>query len=184
MATKNSLNFSHSKTKLNPMKRRDFIRTTAAGTAFVATSGWLAASKANAASLQTIKYCYQSEREIPVAYKVDVVVIGGSSAAVAAAVTAAQKGASVWLTGLAPSACSSFSQRAKLSASSRLVSMRSNSGRAPPVRYKVTDLSASPRAVVCSNSGRIAPAKPATTVVNSPTTLSKLAARPLTRRSA
>lgn len=84
------------------MKRRDFIRTTAAGTAFVATSGWWAASKAGAANLQTIKYCYQSEREIPVAYKVDVVVIGGSSAAVAAAVSAARKGASVFLAAQEP----------------------------------------------------------------------------------
>lgn len=84
------------------MKRRDFIRTTAAGAAFVATSGWWAASKASAANLQTVKYCYQSEREIPVAYKVDVVVIGGSSAAVAAAVSAARKGASVFLAAQEP----------------------------------------------------------------------------------
>lgn len=40
------------------MKRRDFLRTTAAGTAFVATSGWWAVNKANAASLQHIKYCF------------------------------------------------------------------------------------------------------------------------------
>lgn len=84
------------------MKRRDFIRTTAAGTAFIATSGWWAAGKANAASLENIKYCFQSEREIPVAYKVDVVVIGGSSAGVAAAVTAAKKGSSVFLAAQEP----------------------------------------------------------------------------------
>lgn len=84
------------------MKRRDFLRTTAAGTAFVATSGWWAVNKANATSLQHIKYCFQSEREIPVAYKVDVVVIGGSTAGVAAAVTAAKKGASVFLAAQEP----------------------------------------------------------------------------------
>ena len=84
------------------MKRRDFIRTTAAGTAFIATSGWWAAGTANAASLQNIKYCYQSEREIPVAYKVDVVVVGGSSAGVAAAITAAQRGTTVFLAAQEP----------------------------------------------------------------------------------
>ena len=84
------------------MKRRDFLRTTAAGTAFVATSGWWAIGKANAANLQNIRYCYQSEREIPVAYKVDVVVVGGSTAGVGAAVAAAQKGASVFLAAQEP----------------------------------------------------------------------------------
>jgi len=84
------------------MKRRDFLRTTAAGTAFVATSGWWVVGKANAANLQDIRYCYQSGREIPVAYKVDVVVVGGSTAGVAAAVAAARKGASVFLAAQEP----------------------------------------------------------------------------------
>ncbi|MBW8333575.1 MAG: FAD-dependent oxidoreductase [Prolixibacteraceae bacterium] len=84
------------------MKRRDFLRTTAAGTAFVATSGWWSVNKATAASLQHIKYCFQSEREIPVAYKVDIVIVGGSSAGVAAAVTAAKNGASVFLAAQEP----------------------------------------------------------------------------------
>lgn len=43
------------------------------------------------------KFCYQSERKIPVAYNVDVVVVGGSTAAIAAAVSAAQNGAKVFL---------------------------------------------------------------------------------------
>ena len=84
------------------MKRRDFLRTTAAGTAFVATSGLWAASKAGAANLQNIRYCFQSEREIPVAYKVDIVVVGGSTAGVAAAVAASKKGASVFLAAQEP----------------------------------------------------------------------------------
>jgi flavin-dependent dehydrogenase len=84
------------------MKRRDFIRTTAAGTAFVATSGWLAVNKVQGASLPNLKYCFQSEREIPVAYQVDVVVVGGSSAGVAAAVAASRKGASVFLAAQEP----------------------------------------------------------------------------------
>jgi len=84
------------------MKRRDFLRTTAAGTAFVATSGLWGIQQAKAANLQNIKYCFQSEREIPIVYKVDVVVIGGSTSGVAAAVTAAKKGASVFLAAQEP----------------------------------------------------------------------------------
>jgi len=84
------------------MKRRDFLRTTAAGTAFFASSGWWAVQRVNATNLQHIKYCFQSEREIPVAYKVDVVVVGGSAAGVAAAVSASKKGASVFLAAQEP----------------------------------------------------------------------------------
>jgi len=84
------------------MKRRDFLRTTAAGTAFVATSGLWGIQQAKAANLQNIKYCFQSEREIPIAYKVDVVVIGGSTSGVAAAVAASKKGASVFLAAQEP----------------------------------------------------------------------------------
>ena len=84
------------------MKRRDFLRTTAAGTAFVATSGLWGIRQAQAINLQNLKYCFQSERTIPVAYKVDVIVVGGSTAGVAAAVAASQKGASVFLAAQEP----------------------------------------------------------------------------------
>ncbi len=84
------------------MKRRDFLRTTAAGTAFVATSGLWGIQQVKASNLQNIKYCFQSEREIPIAYKVDVVVIGGSTSGVAAAVGASKKGASVFLAAQEP----------------------------------------------------------------------------------
>ena len=42
-------------------------------------------------------YAMESRRDIPVAYDVDVVVVGGSSAGVAAAVAAAQTGAKVFV---------------------------------------------------------------------------------------
>lgn len=84
------------------MKRRDFIRTTAAGTAFLATSGWWSADKAQARNLQDMKYCFQSEREIPVAYQVDLVVVGGSTTGVAAAIAASEKGATVFLAAQEP----------------------------------------------------------------------------------
>ncbi len=76
------------------MKRRNFIKTTAAGSAMVLTSG---AWAFNSISSNTQKFGFQSEREIPVAYNVDVVVIGGSTAGVAAAVEASREGASVFL---------------------------------------------------------------------------------------
>lgn len=84
------------------MKRRDFLRTTAAGTAMVATSGWWNIRQANATTLQNIKYCFQSEREIPIAYRVDVLVVGGSVPGVAAAVAAARQGAKVFLVAQEP----------------------------------------------------------------------------------
>ncbi len=76
------------------MKRRNFIKTTAAGSAMVLTSGvWAFSPKSS--NIQ--KFGLQSEREIPVAYNVDVVVVGGSTAGVAAAVEASREGASVFL---------------------------------------------------------------------------------------
>ncbi len=84
------------------MKRRQFIKTSSAGTAFLATSGIWGLNKTFAANPENIKYCFQSEREIPVAYQVDVVVIGGSTAGVAAAVSASDTGASVFLAAQEP----------------------------------------------------------------------------------
>ena len=53
------------------------------------TNGKLASSKETEV--------YESAREIPVAYQVDVVVVGGSTHAVAAATSAAEQGATVFL---------------------------------------------------------------------------------------
>ncbi|MFW6277408.1 MAG: FAD-dependent oxidoreductase, partial [Prolixibacteraceae bacterium] len=83
------------------MKRRNFIKTTAAGSAFLLTSGAYALNRsANPATNK--KFCYQSARKIPVAYEVDVVVIGGSLAGVAAAVQASRAGARVFLAAQEP----------------------------------------------------------------------------------
>lgn len=81
------------------MKRRNFIRTTAAGSAFMLTSGVYAFDQNN---IEKQKFCYQSKRNIPVAYDVDVVVVGGSTAGVAAAVEASRAGARVFLIALEP----------------------------------------------------------------------------------
>lgn len=76
------------------MKRRNFIRTTAAGSALLFTPG---AFTFGNTLIEDKKFCYQSARKIPVAYNVDVLVIGGSLAAVAAAVEAKKSGANVFL---------------------------------------------------------------------------------------
>ena len=82
------------------MKRRDFISRSAAGTAFLGLGGLKAFSSLSSAKTQS--FCYQSERKLPVAYQVDVVVIGGSTAGIAAAVKAAQNGAKVFLAAQEP----------------------------------------------------------------------------------
>lgn len=82
------------------MKRRNFIKTTAAGSAFILTSGGYAFG--NSEIQNRPKYGFQSERKIPIAYNVDVVVIGGSTAGVAAAVEASRAGAKVFLAAQEP----------------------------------------------------------------------------------
>jgi len=81
------------------MRRRNFIKTTAAGSAFLMTSG---AYAFNSNIQDKNQYCFQSERKIPVAYNVDVVVVGGSTAAVSAAVEASRAGASIFLVAQEP----------------------------------------------------------------------------------
>ena len=81
------------------MKRRNFIKTSAAGSAFLLASG---AYAFNNPLSEKKEFGYQSERKIPVAYDVDVVVIGGSLAGVAAAVNASRAGAKVFLAAQEP----------------------------------------------------------------------------------
>ena len=81
------------------MKRRNFIKTTAAGSAILLSSGAYAFSSS---ASNTKKFARQSKRKIPIAYDVDVVVIGGSTAGVAAAVEASRAGASVFLAAQEP----------------------------------------------------------------------------------
>jgi NADPH-dependent 2,4-dienoyl-CoA reductase/sulfur reductase-like enzyme len=80
------------------MKRREFVKTTVAGSAFLLTSGNWAYNKLIAER----DFCYQSSRKIPIAYNVDVVVIGGSLAGVAAAVEASRAGTRVFLAAQEP----------------------------------------------------------------------------------
>lgn len=78
------------------MKRRSFIQTTSAGSAgLLLLPGLRFFGNDNPSA--TVASCFQSERKIPVAYNADIVVVGGSSAAVAAAVSATKAGAKVIL---------------------------------------------------------------------------------------
>lgn len=82
--------------------RRDFLKVTAAGSA-LASLGHVADAKA--AVQQVVpneQYCYEAQRKIPVIAEVDIVVAGGSSRAIAAAVTAARMGSRVYLIGSMP----------------------------------------------------------------------------------
>ncbi|MGE5426704.1 MAG: FAD-dependent oxidoreductase, partial [Methylococcaceae bacterium] len=80
------------------MERRHFLKTTAAGSGFLATSGLWNLNKAFAANPYNVTWCFQSQRDIPIAYEVDVLIVGGSTAGVAAAVAASKQGAKVFLT--------------------------------------------------------------------------------------
>lgn len=83
------------------MKRRNFIKTSAAGSAFLFTKGAFAFHSPETRSAE-FEHCNQSKRSIPVAYEVDVLVIGGSLAGVAAAVEASRAGAKVFLAAQEP----------------------------------------------------------------------------------
>ncbi len=76
------------------MRRRDFVRTTSAGAAFLSLGGWSGWAAVNA---ENPGFVTQSSRELPLIFEVDVLVAGGATAGVAAAVKAAQSGARVML---------------------------------------------------------------------------------------
>ena len=82
--------------------RRDFLKVTAAGGA-LASFGSLAEAKTTLdAAIPDQALCYESEREIPVIAETDLIVAGGSSRAIAAAVAAAKAGCKVYLIGSLP----------------------------------------------------------------------------------
>ncbi|MFW5758950.1 MAG: FAD-dependent oxidoreductase [Bacteroidota bacterium] len=82
------------------MKRRDFIRTTALGTAFVSTAGayfYSCKNNANDTHHKGTINCYKNALDIPVIQNVDVLVIGGSSAGVSAASAVSKAGGNAFL---------------------------------------------------------------------------------------
>ncbi|MDR1225249.1 MAG: hypothetical protein LBL07_20565, partial [Tannerella sp.] len=79
------------------MTRRNFIRITAAGSALASVGNMSEARAAVQPLLPDMDYVQEKSRQIPVIAEVDLVVAGGSSRAVAAAVAATKAGCKVFL---------------------------------------------------------------------------------------
>ncbi|MBS3775333.1 MAG: FAD-dependent oxidoreductase, partial [Bacteroidales bacterium] len=80
------------------MKRRKFIKTLALGGTLIGCQPFFAVNCRNKKDgLSVARFCQESERNIPLIDSVDIVVVGGSTAAVAAASKASRNGATVFL---------------------------------------------------------------------------------------
>ena len=69
--------------------RRDFLKVTAAGGALASLGSVTEAKAAMKSAVPDEGFCHEGARKIPVIVEVDLVVAGGSSRAIAAAVAAA-----------------------------------------------------------------------------------------------
>ncbi|GHV32027.1 hypothetical protein FACS1894177_07570 [Bacteroidia bacterium] len=79
------------------LTRRNFIKITAASSVLATVGNVAEARAAMQPLLPDMDYASESSRKIPVIAEVDLVVVGGSSRAIAAAVAAAKKGCKVFL---------------------------------------------------------------------------------------
>lgn len=84
------------------ISRRNFIKLTAAGGALASTGRVSHAQQLIQPVLPNTAYAWENKREIPVIAETDIIVAGGSSRAVAAAVAAAKTGCKVYLIGAMP----------------------------------------------------------------------------------
>ena len=82
--------------------RRDFLKVTVAGSALASLGSVTEAQAAMKSVVPDGKFCHEGARKIPVIAEVDLIVAGGSSRAVAAAVAAAKAGSRVYLIGYMP----------------------------------------------------------------------------------
>ena len=82
--------------------RRDFIKVTAAGGALASVGRITDARAAVMPVMPDMEFALEGERKIPLIKDVDIVVVGGSSRAVAIAVSAAKKGCRVFLVAYMP----------------------------------------------------------------------------------
>lgn len=79
------------------LTRRDFLKVTAAGGALASVGSYRKAKAAVDSVLPDDAYAYEHSRQIPVIAETDIVVVGGSARAVAAAVSAARNVCRVFL---------------------------------------------------------------------------------------
>ena len=77
--------------------RRDFLKVTAAGGVLASMGSVGEARAAMRTALPDETFCKEGARQIPLLAEVDVVVVGGSSRAVAAATAAAREGCKVYV---------------------------------------------------------------------------------------
>lgn len=77
--------------------RRDFLKLTAASSALVSFGNVAEAKNKIQQVTQVPSYCEESGRNIPVIEETDIIIVGGSSGAVSAAISAAQSGSKVFL---------------------------------------------------------------------------------------
>ena len=82
--------------------RRDFLKVTAAGGALASLGSVTEAKSTIQSAVPDEGFCHEGARKIPVIAEVDLVVAGGSSRAIAAAVAAAKTGSRVYLVGYMP----------------------------------------------------------------------------------
>ena len=82
--------------------RRDFLKVTAAGGALAFLGSVTEAKATMKSAIPNEGFCHEGPRKIPVIAEVDLVVAGGSSRAIAAAVAAAKTGSRVYLIGYMP----------------------------------------------------------------------------------
>ena len=82
--------------------RRDFLKVTAAGGALASLGSVTEAKAAMKSAVPDEGFCHEGARKIPVIAEVDLVVAGGSSRAIAAAVAAAKTGSRVYLVAICP----------------------------------------------------------------------------------
>lgn len=82
--------------------RRDFLKITAAGGALASIGNVAEAKDKIQQVLQDPSYCEESGRNIPVIDEADLIVVGGNSGAVSAAVSAARAGSKVFLIAYMP----------------------------------------------------------------------------------
>lgn len=82
--------------------RRSFLKITAAGGALASLGSVSEAREAMRSVVPDDKFCHEESCRIPVMAEVDLVVVGGASRAVAAAVAAARMGSRVFLVGYQP----------------------------------------------------------------------------------
>lgn len=82
--------------------RRDFLKVTVAGSTLASLGSVTEAKATMKSAIPNERFCHEGARKIPVITEIDLVVAGGSSRAIAAAVAASKAGSKVYLVSYMP----------------------------------------------------------------------------------